>query len=140
MAAPGTVVDASVVVKWFLPERSRQAALRLLHHYQEENIKLFAPALIILEVSNVFCKRVRRGEMSASTAKEAYRLLKINAPILVDDRDLMDEAVTLALASGQATYNCLYLALALRQRCEMITADGKFHAAVTAAFPNVLPL
>ena len=140
MPAPGTVVDASVVVKWFLPEPSRQAALRLLRHYQEENIKLFAPALIIVEVSNVFCKRARRGEMSASRAKEAYRLLKINAPILVDDRDLMDEAVTLALASRQATCDCLYLALALRQRCEMITADGKFHAAVTAAFPNVLPL
>ena len=135
-----TVVDASVVVKWFLPEPSRQAALRLLHHYQEESIKLFAPALVILEVSNVFCKRVRRGEMSATKAKEAYHLLKINAPILVDDRELMDDAVTLALASGQAMHDCLYLALALRQRCEMITADEKFHSAIAAAFPNVLPL
>jgi len=140
MPARRTVVDASVVVKWFLPEPSHQAAMRLLRHYQDESIKLFAPALVILEVSNVFCKRVRRGEMTASRAKEAYRLLKINAPVLVDDRELMDEAVTLALASGQATYDCLYLALALRQRCEMITADGKFQAAVTAAFPNVLPL
>src|ERR1700686_3394750 len=123
---PRTVVDASVVVKWFLPEPSDQAALRLLRHYQEESVRLFAPALIMLEVSNVFCKRVRRGEMSAVRAKEAYRLLKINAPVLVDDRELMDEAVMLALASGQALYNCLYLALALRQGSEMITADGSF--------------
>ena len=80
--------------------------------------------------------------MSVARAMEAYRLLKINAPILVDDRDLMEEAVTLALASGQALYDCLYLALALRQGCEMITADGKFHTAetVVAAFPNVLAL
>jgi hypothetical protein len=60
----------------------------------------------------------------------------------VTDRDLMEEAVTLALASGQALYDFLYLALALRQGCEMITADGKFHTAETAvaAFPNVLAL
>jgi predicted nucleic acid-binding protein len=140
MPARRTVVDASVVVKWFLPEASQPAALRLLHHYQEQDIQLFAPALVILEVSNVFCKRVRRGQMSAFSAKEAYRLLNVHAPILVDDHDLMGEAVTLAVASGQSLYDCLYLALSLRQRCEMITADRKFHAAVTAAFPNVLPL
>ncbi len=140
MPAERTVVDASVVVKWFLPEPSRQAALRLLRHYQHESIKLFAPGLLLLEVSSVLCKRVRRGEMIASSAKEAHRLLKINSPILVDDRDLMDDAVTLAIASGQSLYDCLYLALALRQRCEMVTADGKFHAAVSRAFPNVLPL
>ena len=140
MQPPRTVVDASVVVKWFLPEPSRQAALRLLRHYQQESIKLLAPALLVLEVTNVFCKRVRRREMTAARADDAYRLLKINAPILVDDQELMDDAITLALANGQAIYDCLYLALALRQRCDMITADGKFHAAVTAAFPNVLPL
>ena len=80
--------------------------------------------------------------MSVARAMEAYRLLKINATILVNDRDLMEEAVTLALASGQALYDCLYLALALRQGCEMITAYGKFHTAETAvaAFPNVLAL
>ena len=72
-----------------------------IQNEEQESIKLFAPALIILEVSNVFCKRVRRGEMSVTRAMEAYRLLKINAPILVDDRDLMEEAVTLALAAAK---------------------------------------
>jgi predicted nucleic acid-binding protein len=78
--------------------------------------------------------------MSGSAAQEAHRILKIDAPILVDDRDLMDEALDLALSTGQALYDCLYLALSLRQGCEMITADRKFHAAVAAEFPNVLPL
>ena len=135
-----TVVDASVVVKWFLPEPSHQAARRLLRHYREESITLFAPSLVILEVSNVFSKRVRRGEMTTDSAKKAYQLLKIDSPILVDDRDLMDQAMALSLASGQALYDCLYLTLALRQDCDLITADRKFQAAMTTAFPNVLPL
>jgi predicted nucleic acid-binding protein len=52
----------------------------------------------------------------------------------------MDEAMTLALTTGQALYDCLYLALAQRQSCNLITADEKFHGAVREAFPNVLRL
>ena len=140
MALPETVVDSSVVVKWFFPEPSRQEALRLLRLYQEERIRLVAPVLMFSEVANVFCKMVRRGITTASMAMDAYRLLKINAPILVDDSIVMDEAMTLALGSGQAVYDCLYLALALRRRCDLITADQKFHGAVSTKFPSVLRL
>jgi predicted nucleic acid-binding protein len=56
------------------------------------------------------------------------------------DRDLMDEAMTSALTTGQALYDCPYLALAQRQSCNLITADEKFHHAVRKAFPNVLQL
>jgi predicted nucleic acid-binding protein len=140
MAPPETVVDSSVVVKWFFPEPSRQEALRLLRLYQEQRIRLIAPVLLMSETANVFSKRVRRGLTTAAMARDAYRLLKINAPGLVDDRVVIDEAMTLALASGQAVYDCLYLALALQRGCDLITADLKFHAAVSTRFPAVLHL
>jgi predicted nucleic acid-binding protein len=140
MAPPETVVDSTVVVKWFFPEPSRQEALRLLRFYQEKRIRLIAPILLMSEVANVFSKRVRRGLTTAAMARDAYRLLKINAPLLVDDRVVIDEAMTLAMASGQAVYDCLYLALALRRGCDLITADLKFHAAVSTSFPAVLHL
>ncbi len=140
MELPETVVDASVVVKWFFPEPSRQEALRLLRLYREDQINLIAPVLLVAEVANVLSRRVRRGLATASMAMDAYRLLKINAPLLIDDRLLLDEAMTLAVGSGQAVYDCLYLALALRRGCDLITADLKFHAAVSSKFPSVLHL
>jgi predicted nucleic acid-binding protein len=140
MALPETVVDSSVVVKWFFPEPSRQEALRLLRLYQEQRIKLIAPVLLMTEVSNVFSKRVRRRLNTVSMAMDAYRLLKINAPILVDDRLFMDEAIALALGSEQSVYDCVYLALALRRGCDLVTADLKFHRAVNVRFPSVLHL
>jgi predicted nucleic acid-binding protein len=140
MALPETVVDASVVVKWFLPEPSRLEALRLLRLYRDDKIRLIAPVLLVAEVANVLSRRVRRGLTTASMAMDAYRLLKINAPLLVDDRLLVDEAMTLAVGSGQAVYGCLYLALALRRGCDLITADLKFHGAVRDRFPCVLHL
>jgi len=140
MALPETVVDASVVVKWFLPEPSRLEALRLLRLYRDDKIRLIAPILLVAEVANVLSRRVRRGLTTASMAMDAYRLLKINAPLLVDDRLLVDDAMTLAVGSGQAVYGCLYLALALRRGCDLITADLKFHGAVRDRFPCVLHL
>jgi predicted nucleic acid-binding protein len=140
MTLPETVVDSSVVVKWFFPESSRQEALRLLRLDREDQIKLIAPALLVAEVANVFSKRARRGLATASAVMDAYRLLKINAPLLVDDRLLLDEAQALSVASGQTVYDCLYLALALQRGCDLITADLKFHSAVSSKFPSVLHL
>jgi predicted nucleic acid-binding protein len=140
MAASEAVVDSSVVVKWFLPEPSRPEAMRLLRSYRDRKLRLIAPALLMSEVSNVFCKRLRRGELSVSAAREAYRLLKIHAPALIADAIVLDDAMRLALSSGQAVYDCLYLALAIHRRCDLITADRKFHAAMAPAFPMLLHL
>ena len=140
MAAPEAVIDSSVVVKWFLPEPSRPEAVRLLRSYREQKLQLIAPTLLMTEVSNVFCRIFRRGELSASEASVAYRLLKINSPFLIPDIEALDEAVRLAMTTGQAVYDCVYLALALRRGCDMITADRKFHAAMAPAFSMVLHL
>jgi predicted nucleic acid-binding protein len=61
------VVDASVVLKWFIPEMHSDAARRLLlatHQY-------FSPDLLFPEVGNAIWKKVRRGEL---TAEEGQRL------------------------------------------------------------------
>jgi len=137
MAAPFTVVDSSVVVKWFLPETSHERALVLLRRYREQSIRLLAPALLMVEVGNVFCKRVRRRELIESSAAQAFQLLKINAPAIVDDQALLDDAMALALLGGQTVYDCLYLALALRLECDLITADRKFHSAMKTRYSNV---
>lgn len=139
-AIPETVVDASVVVKWFFPEPSRPEALRLLDAYRNDRIKLVAPVLLMVEMANVVAKRVRQGVVEVSKAMEIYRLFNINSPRLIDERTVMDEAMVLALGSGQAVYDCAYLALALRRGCDLITADHRFHRAVSGRFPSVLQL
>ena len=50
------VVDASVAIKWFLPEIHSDAALPLLAHKH----LLHAPDLIFSEFGNVLWKRVRK--------------------------------------------------------------------------------
>ena len=70
MAAPNTlsrvVVDASVAIKWFVPEVHAVAARRLL----QEGMTLLAPDLIWAEVANALWRKWREKELSAETVQE----------------------------------------------------------------------
>ncbi len=66
------VVDASVAIKWFLPETHSEAALRLQH----SNHRLHAPAFVMLELGNVLTKKIRRGELTQEETKTILQDLK----------------------------------------------------------------
>jgi predicted nucleic acid-binding protein len=60
------VVDASVVVKWFVPEIHSDAARRLLvlpHEY-------VAPDLLFAETANTIWKKIRRQELTAEEGRQ----------------------------------------------------------------------
>ena len=122
------VVDASVVLKWFLPEIHSEAARRLLdgaHQY-------IAPDLLFPEVGNAVWKKVRRGEM---TRQEGQRLIFDLAAVAVETiatRGLIGDACAMAMASGQTVYDATYLALAVRLETRLITADQRLERAVAA--------
>jgi predicted nucleic acid-binding protein len=131
------VIDVSVAAKWILPEREHEAALRLLELYQEERIDLYAPHLLFTEVGNVLWKRVQRGELTAAASKRCFEQLLRDSPILVHSQVMSQSALELANAHGRTMYDCPYLALALEQQCDLVTADARFHQSVRVAFPCV---
>lgn len=118
------VIDASVALKWVLDEPGREAADALL---EEE---LVAPALWLLEAANALWRRTQRGELSADEATE--RLTELyNAPVTTTtiEDDLL-AAIDLANRLGHPVYDCLYLAMAIRENTYVVTGDSRFHAAV----------
>jgi predicted nucleic acid-binding protein len=120
------VIDASVVVKWFVPEIHSDAARRLLtvpHVY-------LAPDLLFAEAANAIWKKVRRGELSGD---EGRRLVADIARVAVDTiscRSLTADAYVLADAIGRPVYDALYLTLAARLGTRMITADDRLQTAL----------
>ena len=120
------VVDASVAIKWFLPEVHAAAAERILDPEHE----LIAPDLILAEFGNVLWKRQRRGEITAATAGTVLvdfkRFPITTAPLA----PIIEPALDIAVRLGRSVYDCLYLALAERAACRMVTADRRFRDAV----------
>jgi predicted nucleic acid-binding protein len=126
------VVDASVVIKWFVPEVHSDAARRLL---QSEN-QYVAPDLLFAETANTIWKKVRRGEVSRRDGEGLVADVGRAAVQTVPCRALAADAYALASASGRTVYDAMYLALALRLETRLITADERLAGAL-AAMPAV---
>jgi predicted nucleic acid-binding protein len=97
------VVDASVGVKWFVPEIQSDAARRL----QDSSHELHAPSLFDVELAGVLWKKIRRAEL---TRVEADAILT-QTPLLPvarhPDGPLLSSAFDLADRIGQTVYDCL---------------------------------
>ena len=63
------VVDASFVIKWFIPEIHSESAARLQHIVDG----LHVPAFFMLELGNVLCKKIRRTELTPDEAETILR-------------------------------------------------------------------
>lgn len=125
------VVDASVVVKWFVPEVRSDAARRLLslpHHYA-------APDLLFAEIANTIWKKVRRGELAPADGRRLVRDVAHAAVETFPCRALADDAYDIAVAAGCTVYDALYLALAARLDTRMLTADGRLVAMLSGIAP-----
>jgi predicted nucleic acid-binding protein len=123
------VVDASVAIKWFLPEVHSIAAVRLL----ESHIAFSAPDLILPELGNALWKRIRRGEMTRGDASEIISAMERIGIEITPSMSLLPPALDLAHALNRTVYDCLYLSLAIARDCQVVTADRKFHSAVNAS-------
>ena len=118
------VVDASVAINWVLPEAGSVQARRLLARAAAGDAQLSAPDVFVGEVANVVWKRCRlRGELLEEVAREALSALLAALPEIVPTTVLVAQALELALSFRRPVYECLYVALALRDGCPLVTHD-----------------
>jgi predicted nucleic acid-binding protein len=120
------VVDASVVVKWFVPEIHSDAARRLLvlpHEY-------VAPDLLFAETANTIWKKIRREELTAEEGQQLVGDIGRIAVQTVSCRALAEDAHALANATGRTVSDSMYVALAVRLHTRAITADDRLEAAL----------
>ena len=120
------VLDASVAVKWFLPEIHSDAALRLL----AGGHTLHAPDLIFSEFGNVLWKRFRKREISKKEAGATLEAL-LSLPLRVQSsQSLLPLALEIAYGEKRTVYDSLYLAAATVCQFPLVTADAKFYRAL----------
>jgi predicted nucleic acid-binding protein len=113
------IVDASVAVKWVIPEPLSTEADRLLVSDDE----LMAPGLLRVEAANALWKKVLRKELGAREAASALRVIVDGGVSFVPSAPLVEPALQMALRLGHPVYDCVYLALAEREGGRVVTAD-----------------
>ena len=117
------VVDASIVTKWLLPELHSDAARRIL----TEGNELLAPDLLWAELGNVLWKRYRAGEVAVEEARDLLRDFKRFPVRTTPSIRLISHALDIATRFNRTVYDSLYLALAMSQRCRLVTADRRLY-------------
>ena len=120
------VVDASVAAKWFFEEEHTDTAAAML----DADNQLHAPDLFLLEMDNLFCKRIRRREISLPEGDAARALLRELPVSLYPFSSLLEPAWAVANETGCSLYDCLYVALAALLQAPMVTADRRLYEAL----------
>jgi predicted nucleic acid-binding protein len=115
-------VDASVAVRWVVPEEGSELAAALL----QQSFRWLAPRLMLTEVASALRRKVVEGELSTEVALEALDVLMTELGSVIElaaDETVMPLALTLALSLEHKLPDCVYLALAERTGADLVTAD-----------------
>lgn len=113
------VVDASVVIKWLVPEEGSEQAAAVMQ------LPLVAPELLVVECVNVLWRKAVRGSIGVEDALERAQLLQAAGVALEPMQPLATETLALSLRLNHSAYDCAYLALAQRLDGVLLTADQK---------------
>jgi predicted nucleic acid-binding protein len=132
------VVDASVAAKWMLPAKGellRHEAFQLLDAYGDGELGFIVPDVFWAECGNILWKAVRQQRLSRADAELAVATLLRRAIPTISSAKLLPEAVGIALNYSRSVYDCLYVALAVQSRKQLITADERLANALAAHLP-----
>jgi predicted nucleic acid-binding protein len=127
-----TVVDASVAVRWCLPDRHAPACDALLRRLESDSI--VAPSVWILEVTNALVVAHRRRMISSSRVDEFLNTLLEHTIELESTHvtRVCQDVVAIATADALSVYDAAYLELAMRRGIELATLDEPLERAAAA--------
>ena len=141
IAVDRLVIDASVAVKWVLPEPGSEQAGALLAAVAAGDLAIDVPDICIAEITNVLWKRCRRrDELTPRQARQAQALLLEVLPAPTPSAELVSTALEIALTYGHSVYDCLYVALAELRGCPLVTADRPLVRSMASATAQVVHL
>ena len=129
------VLDASTAMDLVMRSDRAQAIIAQL----EQSSLVLAPTLFHSEIGNTLWKYVRAGALDRDTALERYE----EAVGLVDsfeaDAQLATEALSAAVRHDHPVYDLLYVVLARRYGCKVLTEDKKLVALIREIDETMLP-
>jgi len=119
------VIDASVAVKWFIPEADSDEAVKLRDRHIEGSLTLMAPDLLVYEVANALSYH---PDLPVDEVKEDLEaLLMLDLDLIQPSGEFVSSIAEDARKYQVSVYDSSYLALAEATSSSLITADRKLY-------------
>jgi predicted nucleic acid-binding protein len=130
------VIDSSVAVKWAIAEVDSDRALRVRDDFRTGLTDLVAPDVFPVELVHAMTRAERQNRVTPDEGAEFVADLLAALPRLYPSLPLLPRAYELSSQMRIGAYDCLYVALAEREQCELLTADARL-LKVFQGFPIV---
>ena len=125
------VIDASVVLKWYLTDEEwGQEAISILERYVAGELTLFAPPILLYEVSSALIVAERRGRIAQETTQNALQGFFDLGITFCDPFVDVSNVLFFSRSFHRSVYDASYLAVAAGQGIEFLTGDKRLYHAV----------
>jgi len=131
-------IDASFLLKLFLPENKSDEAEMLWKAWVGDHVEIMAPTLIMFELPSVIRNKVFRGILTEREGGEIINLLNQLDISLIYTEEFLDIAWEIGIILNTPNlYDCFYIALPKLLRIPLWTADKKLFQSAKKEFPFV---
>ncbi|HEY7327384.1 MAG TPA: type II toxin-antitoxin system VapC family toxin [Gemmataceae bacterium] len=134
------VLDSSVGFKWVVPELHSDKALRLRDDYRNGILELIAPDIFLIEIAHALTRAERQKRITPIQGALALADMISTQPQLAGYIALLPRAYQISSQRNVGVYDCLYLAQAEREGCDLVTADDRMLKNLQPHFPFIVPL
>jgi predicted nucleic acid-binding protein len=134
------VLDVSVALSWIIPRPLTAKALVLRDEYRQAVHDLIAPSIFSAEAASALTKSERQKLIPVGHGSILLADILTSPPVLHAYEPLLFRATAISSQTRSGFYDCLYVALAEREKCELVTADDKLLKNLQPAFPFIVAL
>lgn len=128
------ILDASVIIKWFIDEPDSNQALVYLSTFQNGQTTIIVPSLLFYELGNILVSK----KAAVGRVGEIMTML-LNLGLESEDiglrwfRKIYQNAVEYSITF----YDAAYITLLRKKNCQFITADQKLFEKVHKIFSGI---
>jgi predicted nucleic acid-binding protein len=133
------VVDTTIVMTYLTASHYTPNASAFFDQVTATD-QLFAPEFCLAECTNVFWKEVRFGNMPFESAQSALTDLHKMPLTTVLIKPILDQALDVGLRRQLSVYDSLFIVLAQKYQCPLLTLDEKQTTAALAEHIRVIPI
>jgi predicted nucleic acid-binding protein len=134
------VLDSNIGIKWLIDEDLSDKARVLREQFFRGIHELLAPDVFLIEAAHAFTRAQRQARVTDGEVRLFLADLLTTLPRLHPYPPLMGRAIEISLQARHNVYDCLYVAVAEREGCELLTADDRLVRNFQPSFPFITPL
>jgi predicted nucleic acid-binding protein len=134
------VLDSCVGVKWALVEQGTPQARKLRDDYRGSAVELVAPDVFPVEFVHAITRAERQQRITPEEGAQLLADVLANLPKMHESLPLLPRAYEISSSLRIGVYDSLYVALAEREQCELVTVDDRLLGVLQGQFPQVVHL